>query len=157
MREATLRDFFAGKLPAGTVAAEVRDAVEPQGKTGRRVYIEDLPAGEELTVTAGMLVKLCDAALEGSLSCSALEIIAFAIIASEHMRPDVDDELVTRVLYDWAVPDVNWELTDGSVRMFRDWLTRAALAPSEPDVTPDSLSAMGFLRRTSKVRITPRP
>jgi hypothetical protein len=35
--------------------------------------------------------------------------------------------------------------------MFRDWLTGHDRPPSEPEVTTDSLSGLGMLRRTSKV------
>ena len=154
MKEATLRDFFAGSVSPAQLAAEVRDAVEPLGGTSRRVHIQDLPAGEDVTVTTEMLVRLCDAVLAGSLPAGALETIAFAIVASEHIRWD-DDELVGRVLYDWASPEINWELTPASIGMFREWLTGVVRPPSEPELTADTLSGLGFPRRTSKVRVMP--
>ena len=157
VKEATIRDVLLGATPPGHLAAEARDAVEPVGRSSRRVHIEDLPAGEEDTVTAEMLVRLCDAALAGSLPASALEPIAFAIVASEHFRWDDGDDVVGRVLYDWASPEINFELTAGNLRMFRDWLTGKVRPPSEPDVTADTLSELGFPRRTSKVRVMPSP
>jgi hypothetical protein len=153
MKEATLRDFFHGTVSAERLAAEVHEAVEPVGATSRRVRIQDLPAGEDVTITADMLVRLCDAALAGVLPGTALEIVAFAIVASDRLRWEQDDELVGRVLYNWATPEISWELTPSNLRMFRDWLTGETQPPSEPDVTIDSLSSMGFLRRTSKVRV----
>jgi hypothetical protein len=152
VKEATVRDFFYGTVSADRLAAEVREAVEPLSATSRLVHIQDLPAGEKVTVTAEMLVRLCDAALSGALSPPALEVVAFAIVASDHLRWDEDDTLVGRVLYDWACPEVNWELTPGNLRMFRDWLTGKVRPPSEPDITADSLSGLGYLRRTSKVQ-----
>jgi hypothetical protein len=157
VKEATIRDVLLGATPPGSLAAEARDAVEPVGRSSRRVHIEDLPAGEETTVTPEMLVRLCDAALAGSLPASALEPIAFAIVASEHFRWDDGDDVVGRVLYDWASPEINFELTAGNLRMFRDWLTGKVRPPSEPDVTADTLSELGFPRRTSKVRVIPSP
>jgi hypothetical protein len=153
VKEATLRGFFYGTVSAERLAAEVQEAVEPVSRTSRRVRIQDLPPGEDVTITADMLVRLCDAALAGRLSGAAIEIIAFAIVASDRLRWEKDDELVGRVLYDWATPEINWELTPANLRMFRDWLTGATPPPSEPDVTIDSLSSMGFLRRTSKIRV----
>ena len=155
MKEATLRDFFLGATPADRLVAEARDAVETVGGRSRRVYIEDLPAGEELIITAPMLVRLCDGFLAGEIPAPALEIIAFAVIASDHMRWYEDDHLVGRVLYDWAVPEINFELTPGNVRMFREWLTGKSRPPSEPEMTADSLSDMGFLTRTQKVNGRP--
>lgn len=155
MKEATIRDFLLGATPPGRLAAEARDAVEPVGRSSRRIHIEDLPAGQETIVTAEMLVRLCDAALSDTLPASALEPIAFAMVASDHFRWDDGDDVVGRVLYDWASPEINFELTPPNLRMFREWLTGKVRPPSEPDVTVDTLSELGFPRRTSKVRIIP--
>jgi hypothetical protein len=155
VKEATIRDFLLGAVPPGRLAAEARDAVEPVGRSSRRVHIEDLPAGQEATITSEMLVRLCDAALDGSLPASSLEPIAFAIVASDHFRWDDGDDVVGRVLYDWASPEINFALTADNLRMFRDWLTGTVRPPSEPDVTADTLSELGFPRRTSKVRVVP--
>ena len=157
VKEATIRDVLMGATPPAHLAAEAREAVEPVGRSSRRVHIEDLPAGEETVVTAEMLMRLCDAALAGSLPASALEPIAFAIVASDHFRLDDGDDVVGRVLYDWASPEINFELTPGNLRMFREWLTGTVRPPSEPDVTADTLSELGFPRRTSKVRVIPGP
>jgi len=153
VKEATLRDFLCGGTPAGQLAAEVCNAVELFGKRSRRVHIQDLPAYERVTITAPMLVRLCDAVLAGELPGQGLETIAFAVIVSDHLRPDDDDELVSRVLHDWASPDINWELTPGNVLMFRDWLTGQATPPSEPEMSTDTLAQWGSLSRTEKVRV----
>jgi hypothetical protein len=156
VREATLRDFLHGTVPAEKLAAEVREAVEPLSGNRRRVHIEDLPADEHVTITPEMLVRLCDAFLAGALPGSALEIVAFAVLASDHLRWSEDDDLVGRILYDWAMPEINWELSSSNVRMFRDWLTGRAQPSSEPDMTTDTLSGLGYLRRISKVQLSPR-
>ena len=41
-------------------------------------------------------------------------------------------------------------------RMFQDWLTGRAHPSSEPDMTTDTLSGLGYLRRISKVQLSPR-
>jgi hypothetical protein len=151
MKEATIRDFFLGKATPERLAGEAGSAVEAVRGGHRRVHIQDLPPGAHLTLTPPMLVHLCDAFLAGALPASALETIAFALIASDHLRWSEDDELIGRVLYDLAVPEISWELTPENVRMFRDWLTGAASPPSEPEMTTDSLSGLGYLRRTTKV------
>jgi hypothetical protein len=156
VREATLRDFLHGTVSAERLAAEVSEAVEPLSGNRRRVHIEDLPADEHVTITPEMLVRLCDGFLAGALPGSALEIIAFAVLASDHLRWSEDDDLVGRILYDWAMPEINWELSSSNVRMFRDWLTGRAQPSSEPDMTTDTLSGLGYLRRISKVQLLPR-
>ena len=155
MKEATLRDFLSGSVSPERLATEAREAVEPLGGTSRRIHIEDLPGGEEVRITAQSLVRLCDAVQAGSLPATALETIAFAIVASDHFRWEDDEGLVDRVLYSWASPEINWTLTPDSVRMFRDWLTGKVRPSSEPDVTVDTLSEMGFPYRKSKVRVVP--
>jgi hypothetical protein len=155
VKEATLRDVLRGTAPAERLAAEVHESVEFLSGSSRRVRIEDLPAGTEVTITPEMLVRLCDAFLAGTLSGTSLEITAFAILASDHFHWSDEDEVVGRVLHDWAAPEVNWELTAANVRMFRDWLTGRVRPSSEPDITTDSLSGMGLLRRATKVSVQP--
>ena len=155
LREATLRDFCRGTAEVHLLAAEIRVAVERLDASRRRVHIEDLPDGEELTFTARMLARLCDAVLSGELPAPALEIISFTVIASDHMHWDEDEEVVGRVLYAWASPELNGELTRSSVRLHRDWLTGEVRPPSEPDVTADTLAGWGLFSRTLKVRLRP--
>ena len=152
LKEATVRDFLLGKLAAGTLAAEAHGAVETVGPRGRRVHIEDLPSRKAFMVTPPMLVRLCDAFLAGTLPAAELETVAFAVVSSDQLRWSEDDEIVGRVLYDWASPEITWELTRDNVAMFREWLTGQAAPPSEPEMSPDSLSGLGFLRRTTRVQ-----
>jgi hypothetical protein len=100
-----------------------------------------------------MLVRLCDAVVAGEIPAPALEAIAFAVVVSEHLRWAEGDELVARVLYDWASPEMTWDLTGENILMFRDWLTGDVRPPSEPEITSDTLSGWG--RRTTKVRVEP--
>ncbi len=144
MKEATLRDFFLGTVPVDQLAVEVRRAAEQQAATTRPVHVQHLAAGEELVIAAQMLVRLCDAVLAGDLPGPALKPIALAVIASERLHWAEDDELVSRVLYDWAAPEITWELTPDSVRMFRGWLTGEETPPPEPEITPDTLSGEDF-------------
>jgi hypothetical protein len=155
VREAALRDFFIGRLTPERLGAAVAAAVESVDGHHRRVHVEDLPPGENVVVRAETLIRLCDAVLAGHLAASALEVIAFVIVASERLQVDPDDERVQRVLFDWMTPEVNYELTPGNLRMFREWLTGETPFPSEPDLTSDSLSGLGILRRTTKVRAGP--
>jgi len=151
VKEATLRDVLRGTAPASKLAQEVQDSVETLSGSSRRVYIEDLPGDEQVPITPDMLVRLCDAFHGGAVSSLALEISAFTILASTHFRWAEDDEVVGRVIRNWATPEITWQLTSANVRMFRDWLTGHDRPPSEPEVTTDSLSDLGMLRRTSKV------
>jgi hypothetical protein len=153
VKEATLRDVLRGTTPASRLSEEVQESVETLSGSSRRVYIDDLPGDEQVTITPEMLVRLCDAFHAGAVTSLTLEISAFAILASAHFRWSEEDEVVGRVIQNWASPEVTWALTSANVRMFRNWLTGHDRPPSEPEVTTDSLSDLGMLRRTSKVPV----
>ena len=155
MKEATLRDFLLGLVPAEKLASEAAVAIEHTGSETRRVHIEDLEDGEEFCITAPMLVRLCDAVLTGTLPPSALEPIGFAVIASDRLGWAEEDELVARVLYDWACPEINWELTVENVRMFRGWLTAELQPPPAPTFDRDAGPGR-LVSRTTKDRNRPR-
>ena len=57
---------------------------------------------------------------------------------------------VSRVLCAWASPEINRELTTSNVGLFRDWLTGAVQPPSKPEVSADTLSALGLPRRRAR-------
>ena len=155
MNEAKLRDFFLGKATAAELAADLVGTVEQRSRDVRVVHIQDLPSDEEFTITAPMMVRLCDAVLAGEIPGPALEPIAFAVVASDHLHWAEDDELVPRVLYAWASPEINWELTPENVQMFRQWFAGEVQPPPEPELSPDGLSGGRFLSRTDKAWIRP--
>jgi len=132
MKEATLRDFFLGLVPAETLASEAAAATKQSSSDVRQIHIQDLEGGEEFDITAPMLIRLCDAVLADTFPGSALEPIGFAVIASDHLGWKEEDELVARVIYAWSSPEVNWELTKANVAMFRSWLVGELEPPPEP-------------------------
>ena len=154
MREATLRDFFLGLVPAQQLAVEAAAAVEEIGRGARRVHVEDM--GQSFAITSPMLVSLCDAVARGDLPPRLLEPIAFAIIASENLEWDFDDDVQGRVLYDWSSPEINWELTTENVAMFRGWLTGELQPPPVPKL-PFDLPNGRVVSRTEKAWVPPTP
>ena len=155
MREATLRDFFLGLVPAATLASEAVAATEQTSPNVRQVHIEDLEGEQEFDITAPMLVRLCDAVLAGALPGPALEPIAFAVIASDHLGWQEGDELVGRVFYAWATPEINWELTGANVQMFRDWLTGELEPPPEVRLDPNPVPGR-LISTTRKAWLPPQ-
>jgi hypothetical protein len=151
LTEATLRDFFQGKSSATQLAAEAATATKQVGPQTFHVHVSVLEGDEEFVIDAPMLVRLCDAVLAGDLPPTCLEPIGFALVCSEHLHWAEEDDLVPRVLYAWASPEINWKLTTKSVGMFRGWLTGEAEPPPEPklDASPEGGQ---MVRRTEWVR-----
>ncbi len=73
-------------------------------------------------VTREMAVALCDAVLAGDLAPEALETIGVALVASDNFYWDEADDEPAETFYDWSAPAINFALTHGNVRMFRDRL-----------------------------------
>ena len=136
MRETTLRGFFLGNVSGAALAEEAAASVEVLNTQTRRVHVErDLD--QAFLITREMLIKLCDAVEAGNLPAPLLETIAFAILASEKLEWDFDNDLDGRVLYDWSAPEINWELTQESVAMFRGWITGTIEPPPIPQLPAD--------------------
>jgi len=134
MRERVLRDFFRDKATAAELARDVAGSISQKTQTLSVVSIEDMD--EEFTVTAAMLVRLCDVVLEGELEPDALHSIGFALMASDAFCWDADeDDVLANVIGDWSCPEVNYPLTLENVKRFRAWLMRTEPYPAKPPVT----------------------
>ena len=131
MRERILRDFFEDKATVADLARDVAGSVSQRTQKVSVVSIEDM--GGEFTVTAPMLVRLCNDVLRGELEPEALHIIGFALMASDAFCWDGDaDEVLAEVIADWSCPEVNHPLTIENVQRFHAWLTRSEPYPSKP-------------------------
>jgi hypothetical protein len=131
MRERVLRDFFEDKVTAAELARDVAGSMSQKAQKISVVSIEDMD--EEFTVTAPMLVRLCDVVLHGELQPEALHSIGFALVASDAFCWDADqDDILAEVIADWSCPEVNYPLTVENVQRFRAWLTRSEPYPSKP-------------------------
>jgi hypothetical protein len=65
MRERVLRDFFEDKATAAELSQDVAGSISQKSQKVSVVSIEDM--GDEFTVTAAMLGRLCDVVLQGEL------------------------------------------------------------------------------------------
>lgn len=131
MRERVLRDFFENKATAAELAQDVAGSISQKSPKVSVVSIEDMDG--EFTVTAAMLVRLCDVVLQGELDPDALHSIGFALMASDAFCWDADeDDVLANVIGDWSCPEVNYPLTLENVKRFRAWLTRSEEYPRKP-------------------------
>jgi hypothetical protein len=131
MRERVLREFFEDKASVAELARDVAGSISQKSPEISVVSIEDMDG--EFTVTASMLVRLCDVVLSGELEPGALHSIGFALTASDTFCWDSDeDDVLAEVIADWSCPEVNYPLTIENVKCFRAWLTRSEPYPSKP-------------------------
>lgn len=123
MKEATLRDFFLGRVDGIVLAADMVGALVTAGPNERRHPIEDMVEG--FTVNPGHLVRVCDAVLSGAIDAASLQPIGFCLVASDAFSWHADTaegQRVAEVLHNWSAPEINWPLNLENVRRWREYL-----------------------------------
>ncbi|HUI11044.1 MAG TPA: hypothetical protein VL221_12000 [Bacteroidota bacterium] len=79
----------------------------------------------EFTVRPVHLVALCDAVLKGELKAARLEVLASVLVRSEKFMWDPrtkEGGLVSRVIYAWEAPEINYVLSTATAAKFRHML-----------------------------------
>jgi hypothetical protein len=82
---------------------------------------------EEFQIEPEHLIRPCDAILSNSISPGVLQPIAFCMIASDNFEWDSETDsgdVVSRALFDWSAPEINYPLTTENVRLARERLAR---------------------------------
>ena len=149
MREHVLRDFFEDKATIAELARDVAGSISRKSPKISIVSIEDMDG--EFTVTAPMLVRLCDVVLGGELEPEALHSIGFALMASDAFCWDADeDSVLAEVIADWSCPEINYSLTIENVQRFRKWLTRSEPYPSKPPLRTGGNIISATQKRSSR-------
>lgn len=125
MTEQTLLNYF---LNAATVDELKEDLKGSQQKTSddtTSVYINSIDTDEEFYVTKDHLIKLCDDAINGNLTTTDLNTIAFAIISSDFFAWDneADDaNIIETVIYDWDNPEIGFDITIKNIGHWKKYL-----------------------------------
>src|SRR5436189_31088 len=128
MDEMNIARFLVGDIAAESLELEARESVENVDEVHRVVYIQDMSG--DFVVTRDMVLRLLDAAASAQLSSCSLEVIAFALLASNAFT--WSDDLVAEILHDWSVPEVNWSIDASSLAQTRRWLEGAEPYPDRP-------------------------
>lgn len=125
MRERLLKDYFLNKTTVDLLAIDLIDSQIKTGFDTTSVKIEQIGDSGEFEISIDYLVRLCDAAINGKLTMTDLNTIAFALITSEHFTWDSDSsngERIETVLYDWDNPEIGFDLTVDNVKLWKDYL-----------------------------------
>jgi hypothetical protein len=123
MNAETLRGFFEGRVSVLILAREVDETNHDLRDAANDVLTDDLSA--DFVVTAKHLETLCDAVMRGDLEPCHLEVIASVLVRSERFVWDPSTAagaLVSKVIYAWEAPEINYLLSCGTVKKFHHLL-----------------------------------
>lgn len=147
MREEILRRYFEEELPASELCKDLETSKDAISAIESEIQIEDM--GNTFPVLPGMLIRLCDDVLNGHFPAWCLEVIGFALMASDQFEWDGDEyEVMANVIADWSCPQINFPLTPENVRRFKAWLAGSAGYPEKPQPTgsADRLASLRIKR-----------
>ena len=126
MHESVLRDYFLGLVDESRLSEDLAGSVVKTSYDVKTHYVTADLAGD-FEVNADHLIRLCDAFLTGKLRAEHLEMIGFALEASEQFvwdseYADDDDSPVAETIHSWASPEINYPLTGEIIAKFRHLL-----------------------------------
>jgi hypothetical protein len=102
------------------MAEEAEETLHDVRDEADDVLTDDLSA--DFVVTENYLEALCDAVICGDLQARHLEVIASLLVRSERFIWDPSTAAgarVSRVIYAWEAPEINYVLSTGTVKKFR--------------------------------------
>jgi hypothetical protein len=119
MNAEILKEFFEGRLAAPVLALEAEKTNHDVRNEADDVLTDDLSA--DFVVTGKHLEALCDAVLRNELQACHLEVVASVLVRSERFVWDpstAEGAMVSRIIYAWEAPEINYVLSPGTVRKF---------------------------------------
>lgn len=131
---ALLRAFFEGRLSGASLGEHIPDSAGSDSPGGVSDASDD--PNDLFIVTADNLIALCDATLKGALRPSQLESIASILISSDRFiwnLGNISSDPVNEVIHCWDTPDINYPLTEDTVRRFRRYLRTGEKTLDEND------------------------
>ena len=151
MNEASIRDFFEGRLTPAQLDSAWASAftVEPRsdGSIVRRLGSVK-PLASPFQLLPDHVASLIDATMNGSLSLNALDAVCFAIEASDTFEWDTDThdgDRVARGLFLLSSPEVNYPLTSSVLAKIRRYVLTG-----EETFTREDLKVRGASRGASQ-------
>ncbi len=125
MKELTLKEYFLGNVSIDVLSQDVKDSQEKTGFETSAVYIDQINETGEFIISIDHLVLLCDAAINGDLTMTDLNTIAFSLVTSEFFTWDTESTIGKRietVIYNWDNPDIGFDLSIDNVKLWKDYL-----------------------------------
>ncbi len=119
MKAETLKGFFEGRVGASVLAEEAEETIHDVRDEADDVLTDDLSA--DFVVTGEHLEALCDTVIRDELQAHHLEVIASVLVRSERFMWDpstAEGAMVSRIIYAWEAPEINYVLSPGTVKKF---------------------------------------
>lgn len=119
MKAETLRGFFEGRVRASVLAREAEETHYDVRHHADDVLTNDLVY--DFVVHPVHLMQLCDAVAGNDILPDHLEVIASVLVRSERFVWDPskpEGALVSKVIYAWEAPEINYVLSHGTVKKF---------------------------------------
>jgi len=123
MKETTLKRYFNDKIPPLALRSALEDIKGRQTLTAYSNFALDLE--DTYTVTIKDLIRVCDGLLGGTFDEDDIKVIAFLLIASDHfcwLNETFPGTIVSEVLYDWYVPEINYPITSENIAVIKEGL-----------------------------------
>ena len=116
MREEILKDYFEGKINITDLFDDVIGTKVKIGAKETSFYVTSMDDNFELNVNH--IIKLLRDILKYKIEPQILETIALAIEASENMQygEALKNDLMIKMLNEWAAPEINYELNIENVK-----------------------------------------
>lgn len=125
MTEQTLLNYFQNTATVDELAEDLKGSEQKSSYDTTSVHINSIDTDKEFNVTKEHLIKVCDDAINGKLTTTDLNTIAFAIISSDFFTWDneADDAtLIETVIYDWDNPEIGFDLTIKNIKLWKEYL-----------------------------------
>jgi hypothetical protein len=124
MNERKLKEYFENLVTVDQLALDIKDSRKKTGYDVDSIYVDTISTGE-FEVKKEHLIKLCNDTLNGKLSPSDINSLAFALIASDFFNWDnetPDGKIISEIIFDWDNPDIGFDLTFKNIELWKEYL-----------------------------------
>lgn len=125
MTEEILKNYFEGLISEETLSAELVGSQKKTGYDTKAFFIEPIEGDDEFLVDRPHLIKLCQATIDGKLTPTDLNTIAFFLVASDYFTWEILDEngeIIDNTITDWDNPEIKHPLTNENLRLWKKYL-----------------------------------
>lgn len=124
MTEQNLKAYFENSLTVELLSIDLKNSNKKTGNDTSTVFIDRIQSGE-FEITKENLIKLCNDTINGLLSPTDLNTIAFALICSDFFywnNETNDGNIISNVINEWDNPEMGFDLTLKNIELWKEYL-----------------------------------